>query len=218
MHVIVGLSLFIILCYNFNKQEHALDTPLIDQESETNPFLLHEHLSLFFFWGGGLSCVLLFPSGSGFLCTGSRVFDDKVWLYKRCNLPKSCLKAHFTTLTNQRRFRWRPENVCKVSESCKEKWKSFVSMLGKTAWFSFASERGSWCSNLIQKYIKSFRFIVWTICVELNRFCLIKCKKTYTGWCLCIKLRFVRISSGVSLNNINKLKRWLFLQTLMSTK
>lgn len=53
MHVIVGLSLFIILCYNFNKQEHALDTPLIDQESETNPFLLHEHLLLFFFGGGG---------------------------------------------------------------------------------------------------------------------------------------------------------------------
>lgn len=56
MHVIVGLSLFIILCYNFNKQEHALDTPLIDQESETNPFLLHEHLSLFFLGGGVVLC------------------------------------------------------------------------------------------------------------------------------------------------------------------
>lgn len=53
MHVIVGLSLFIILCYNFNKQEHALTTPLIDQESEKNPFLLHVHLPCVFFLGGG---------------------------------------------------------------------------------------------------------------------------------------------------------------------
>lgn len=48
-------------------------SPQDDTKSETNPFLLH--ISCFL-----IVCeykFLLFPSGSGFLCTGSGVFDDK---------------------------------------------------------------------------------------------------------------------------------------------
>lgn len=48
-------------------------SPQDDTKSETNPFLLH--ISCFL-----IVCeykFLLFPSGSGFLYTGSGVFDDK---------------------------------------------------------------------------------------------------------------------------------------------